>query len=278
MGFRLGLAAVCALLLAAPVSAADLRWLCYYGKSAKAEDLADFDLLVLEPERHPPLDRLAEQGKRVIGYLSLGEINRHRPYHRLAKGEGILLDANPRWPDASFVDLRDKRWAKRVIEDIVPAILRQGFAGVFLDTLDDAAFLESRDPARYAGMRAAAVRLVKALRIHYPNMTIVMNRGFDLLPEVEGEVDMVVAEGLHTEWNFDTKTAQRRPEADYARQLAPLLEAVTRRPDLKVLTLDYWDPDDRAGTADIYRRARAVGFAPYVTTIALDRVVKEPRP
>lgn len=265
-------------LLSAPAAAAELRWLCLYGDTARTEDLAEFDLLILEPDRHPPLDRLAEKGKLMIGYLSVGEVNRSRPYYRDVLAENIVLEANPRWPDASLVDIRDKRWAKRLIEDIVPAILRQGFSGVFLDTLDNAAFLEARDPVRFAGMRAAAVRLVKALRAHYPRMTIVLNRGFDLLPELDRDVDMVVAESLLTAWNFETRTAQHRPEADIAGQLVELAAARARRPDLTVLSLDYWDPGDGAGTADIYRRARAAGFAPYVTTIALDRVTKEPRP
>lgn len=273
----LGLAVACTALLATPAWAADLRWLCYYGDSAKAEELADFDLLVLEPDRHPPLDRLIEKNRRLIGYLSLGEIDRHRPYHRLVKAEGLLLEANPNWPDASFVDLRDKRWAKRVVEEIVPAILRQGFGGIFLDTLDDAAFLEARDPARFAGMRAAAVRLVKSLRQHYPHITIAVNRGFDLLPDMAGDIDIVVAESLHTTWNFADDTARRRSDEEYGRQLAALRAGLARRPDLTVLTLDYWDMSDRAGTADIYRRSRAAGFAPYVTTIGLDRVTREPR-
>jgi hypothetical protein len=45
-----------------------------------------------------------------------------------------------------------------------------------------------------------------------------------------------------------------------------------------VFTLDYWNPEDAAGIRRIYRTERANGFHPYVATIKLDRIVREPRP
>jgi hypothetical protein len=67
------------------------------------------------------------------------------------------------------------------------------------------------------------------------------------------------------------------PEQDYRYQVDLLQAARKRCPSLRIFTLDYWNPDDRAGLRKIYRVQRANGFEPYVSTIALDRVVLEPR-
>ena len=61
------------------------------------------------------------------------------------------------------------------------------------------------------------------------------------------------------------------------RQVEILQGAARRQPNLKVLTLDYWDPADADGIASLYRSARSAGFVSYVATIELDRLVAEPR-
>ena len=55
-----------------------------------------------------------------------------------------------------------------------------------------------------------------------------------------------------------------------------LQAAKARRPKLRIMTLDYWDPEDAEGVSRIYREQRANGFEPYVATIKLDRIVTEP--
>ena len=54
-----------------------------------------------------------------------------------------------------------------------------------------------------------------------------------------------------------------------------LRAARTANPALTLATLDYWDPSDRRGVADLYARERAAGFLPYVATLALDRLLPE---
>jgi hypothetical protein len=61
------------------------------------------------------------------------------------------------------------------------------------------------------------------------------------------------------------------------RQLTLLNPAVSRRPPLPILSLDYWDPDDTGTIAEIYRRERELGHHPYVATRSLDQIVPEER-
>lgn len=259
-----------------PAAAEDERWVVVYSAKPAIEAFRDYRLIVLDSKHHPPIRALLEQRKTVIGYISLGEAENYRDYYKEVEKEGILLDRNPNWPDSRYVDVRDPRWTRRVIEDLIPRLLHQGFQGIFIDTFDNPPELERRDPERFKGMTAAAANLVKAIRRHYPRIYIMLNRAYGILPAVEGQIDAVLGESVFTEIDFENK-AYRFTEAKLYRQQVELLQAARRRqPKLMVYTLDYWKPEDMAGIIRIYAEQRKNGFVPYVSVKELDRIFKEP--
>jgi polysaccharide biosynthesis protein PelA len=273
-------AAALALAAGAPArsraQAAPDRWAVVYTSKVDPAALKEYSLLVLDSKEHPPLRGLIEQGKTLLGYISLGEVERFRPWYRAVEAEGILLDRNPHWPESRYVDVRDRRWTRRVLEDLVPQILLRGFHGIFLDTLDNPADLERREPERFKGMTAASAALVKALRRHFPRAPIMMNRAYEILPTVEGDITSVLGESVFADFDFEAKRYRLVEAALYRRQVEILQAARSRQTGLKVFTLDYWDPEDRAGIARIYTEQRRNGFAPYVSVLKLDRIVPEP--
>jgi len=189
----------------------------------------------------------------------------------------LLMEENPHWKGSYGIDIRQRRWTELVIYELIPGLLHQGFDGIFLDTLDTPLHMERQDPKRYGGMAEAAVRLVKTIRKHFPGIKIMLNRAYEILPRVARDIDMVLGESIYADYDFETKSYKRVPRALYERQLAYLKDARERNPSLEVYTLDYWEPRDREGIAAIYRIQRANGFKPYVATIALDRIIPEPR-
>src|SRR3546814_9677143 len=82
-----------------------------------------------------------------------------------------------------------------------------------MDTLDNAEALERQDAERNKGMVAGAARLVQAIRARFPDMAIMMNRGYALLPQVAGRIDIVLAEAMASRWHF----AEGRYEIDRKR-------------------------------------------------------------
>lgn len=260
------------------VGASDpLHWVVAYGSDYTQKQLRPYEILVFDSHDHPNLKQFVGQGKTVLGYLSLGEIEEHRSYFQKAQQGGFLLDKNPNWTDSYFVDLRDKRWAKQVIEELIPGILYQKFTGLFLDTLDNAVYLEQRDPQKYQGMREAAIHLVQAIRLHYPQIKIMINRAFDLLPEVAREVDMLVGESLYTTFDFTAKTYQRVPDEESEQHLQQMRSAKETNPRLQLFSLDYWDPDDLGTIRQIYEVERSRGLIPYVSTWQLNVITPEPK-
>ena len=253
-----------------------LKYAVYYSDTEDIEAFEPYDLLVFDSQYHPPLDQLNEDGKTLLGYISLGEVEKHRRYYRDVRKEGILLQENKFWKGSYFVDVRSYKWKNRVIKDLIPAILAKGFDGIFLDTLDNPGELERIDPIEYSGMVRAAVLLVKEIRQHFPDITIMMNRGYELLPYVSSYIDMEMGESIYADYNFDTKSNELVDEKLYNYQVEKLKMAQIINEDLKIVTLDYWDISDSDGVAKIYEEQRKNGFSPYVATIDLDVLVAEP--
>lgn len=253
------------------------RWAVCYNDSPSSFDLAAYDVVVLDPDRHPPLAAITDRGKTALAYLSLTQIGRHRSVFPALQASGVVLEAHAVWTDAHYLDFRRPEWTRTVIEDLVPQAIGAGFTGLFLDTLDDAEFLERRNPVRYRGMRRAAVELVKAIRHHYPQVVLMVNRGYAVVPEIAGTIDILLGESVLTTFNPATKAYRRVSPSDVEWQWNALRQARSLNPALKVFTLDYWDPADEEGVRRLYREERANGFAPYVATPLLDKLVKEPR-
>ena len=257
-------------------AAEDERWVVVYSDKPPVEAFHDYKLVVLDSIHHPPIRPLIEQRKTVIGYISLGEVENYREYYKEVEKDGLLLDRNPNWPDSRYVDVRDPRWTRRVIEQLVPHLLHKGFQGIFLDTLDNPPDLERRNPQRFKGMTEAAANLVKAIRRHYPRIYIMMNRGYEILPAVEGEIDAALGESIFTDVDSVKKTYRLTDPKLYRQQVEWLQAAKRRQPKLKVYTLDYWRPEDGPGIIRIYAEQRKNGFIPYVSIKELNQIFREP--
>ena len=253
-----------------------LRWAIDYGPAPDPALAAAFDLLVLEPDHGHRLAPLATDGRRLLAYLSLGEVADQRPYAAELRAAGLLGTRNAHWPDATYVDLRDPRWTALVVDRLIPPLLAAGYHGLFFDTLDNAEAMETADPVGAAGMVAAAVALVGAIRARFPTILLMMNRGYALLPAAAPAIDLLLGEAMATRWSFARKRYEPLSAADWAWQAERLRAARAANPALALLTLDYWDMADRAAVRALYARERAAGFAPYVSMLALDRLYGEP--
>jgi uncharacterized protein (TIGR01370 family) len=258
---------------------ATASWAVYYSDRETPEAFQPYGLLVLDARYHPPLAPLQAAGKSLYGYVSLGEIELHHPLYTRVRAEGLLLGENPNWKGSYFVDLRDRRWHNHVLRELVPQVLEQGFEGLFLDTLDDAGYLEDNQPDRLGmrpGMRQGAIDLVRAIRAGYPNAPLLLNRAYDLLDSLAPLLAGHLSESCYAQYDAATKRYRLVNDAAAAALLQKALAVKGKYPALRLLSLDYWDPADELGVARIYAAQRTLGFDPYVATVALDRLVAEP--
>lgn len=240
-------------------------WAVYYDREQAPDAFVPFDTIVLDGEAHPDLNALKAQGKTLMGYVSLAEVRGDSDLYQFAKNEGLVLQKNPNW-DSYAVDIRKPEWQRKLLKDVLPAVMKRGFDGVMLDTVDSAIALEQQDPAKYAGMQAAAIKLVGKIRAAYPDSKLMLNRGFDILDSVRDDVDMVLAESILAQYDFDTQKSSLFPSETYFELASFLKRMRSRSPHLKIYTIDYWNMDDAEGVAKLYNAQRAQGFVPYVAT------------
>jgi polysaccharide biosynthesis protein PelA len=247
-------------------------FIVYYGMQDHPA-LSECDIVVLDSEFEPLALRRIGRKALTLGYLSVGEVNMGRPWATELERQGLLLQGNPKWREARFIELRDSRWKKRVIDELIPRILDRGFTGLFVDTLDDADYLESLDPPRFRGMKDAAIGLVYAIRSRFPHVPLMVNRGYGLLPMIVSQIDMVLGESVHSTYDATADSYVRLSATDIRWQTQRLHEAKRSRPELGLFSLDYWSPSDPQGIARLYAQARESGLVPYVATIDLTQVV-----
>jgi len=254
------------------------RWGVDYGPATDPVLARGYDLLVLEPSHARPIEPLRRPGARLLGYISLGEVEKGRAYAAELRQVGALKAPNPNWPDARMVDPRHPAWGTLVTDRLIPGILAKGYDGIFIDTVDTVEALERSDPAGHAGMVDATVALLARIRAGFPAITIMLNRGYAVLPRAAGSIDLLLGEAMSSRWNFETKQYEFTSPSDWEWQAARLTGAKAANPALRLTTLDYWNPADPATIAELYGRERRAGFYPYVATLALDRLHPEPQP
>ncbi len=258
------------------IVAPDKQWIVYYANEAKAREFNSYDIIVFDRDKHPSLQDLKGRNRVILGYVSAGEIETYRTDFEQVKQANALLEENPNWPGHFAVDVRNPEWTRYIIEDVIPSILQKGFKGIFLDTLDSVEAMELQQPEKYAGMIEASANMIKMIRQHYPNIKIMVNRGFHVMPQVVHEVDYVLAEGILVNYDFDDGEHTLFPDHVYEEYAAKMLALKQKAPHLQLLALDYWHMDDTEMVKTIYEKHEANGFLPYVTTIELNQV--DPRP
>jgi uncharacterized protein (TIGR01370 family) len=252
-----------------------VKWIAFYGWTAPEAVLAEYDLVILDPMFNGAVDGVAEQGATVCGYLSLGEIRSADTWFSQVD-PSALAGENPAWPGTWRIDVRSEEWKRVVLEAVIPSIVFKGFNGLMLDTLDTPPYLEALDPDRYGGMRQASIDLVCAIRTTFPDLTLVMNRGYALIGDVADRIDAVMAESLLTSpLEGQPGSFRWNDRAEVIQQLA-LLSPVTNRA-VPILGLEYWNPQDRASIRSLYAAHRQLGHHPYVSTRLLDQIVPEPQ-
>lgn len=231
----------------------------YYGSTNQAELLAQFDVAVLEPGHGFTPDDAPDSGTQWLAYISVGEVLDSRPYFDLTPKDW-LISKNSAW-DAWIVDLSLAQWPEFLVEQIARPLWQRGYRGFFLDTLDSWLLL-NREPSLLKHQQEGLARAIHALRRAFPAAVLIMNRGFEVLPAMSGQVDALAFESLYRGWDQHIKQyTDVRPE-DRAWLLGQA--AMARHQGLPVISIDYCPPQDAASTRITMKRIRDHGIVPTI--------------
>lgn len=236
----------------------------YYGRDVPHELFAHYDRVVVEADHFaavPPSPRA-----QVLAYVSAGEIRSSRAWYADVP-RGVVLGANTRW-GSEIVDVRRAEWQAFLLDRVIEPLWKKGYRGFFFDTLDSYESVAA-ERAHHADHARAAGRVITALQQRHPEVTVVMNRGFDVLPHV-ARVDGLVVESLLSTCDAAGKGCHAVPDTERDALLTTLRAVRLRRPSLPITVVDYVPSADLAGRRATAKRITALGFDPWVTSPRLD--------
>jgi cysteinyl-tRNA synthetase len=252
----------------APDVSSASRWWILIGHS-NAFDSIDWDhytrdtqMVILSDDPRIPLQSLPLHTLRLT-YLSVGEADQQRPYWAAVHDRPFLVEGNPNWPGNVRVDIRDPQWQEVLITQEAPRLLRRGFQGFMLDTIDTVPYLETKDPSRFAGSRQALRDFLARMRREFPAIILLAN-GTDALVDVAPYVDGYVVEGVFATYDFGTKQYRATTDVERAWKLGQIdkAQSVAQRP---VFTIEYAGPGDVGLGQWAAEESTKRGFRPYVT-------------
>lgn len=244
----------------------------HYGADPPLAQLRAFDIVVVDPDsRADPLTyrRRSAGASELFAYVSIGELQPSRAWAKQVPAS-LLLAENPTW-GSRVIDVSQPAWREFFINQVVAPLWEKGYRGFFIDTTDSYQLATRDDAAAGERMRAGLTNTIRALRSRFPEARLIMNRGFELLSQLRGDVYAVAAESLYRGWSHAEKRYADVSDADRGWLLARLREAREQH-GVHTLAVDYVAPNDRAAMRDTVRRIAADGVIPYVTDGELSRI------
>jgi len=295
------------------------------------EQLQGWKLLALDPDDcqqvGTPLSTIPKETIK-LAYVDVGEIETYRSDFADFQKAGVLIPRDPtvQNPDNYVADITKWDAYYPLMKKRIEKILQQTnpdngkpieWGGIMLDALDTTlAVSKSADVQTDFGQTGSvnsvianrttpvtdehgvsikeyAIKLVRQLRIDFPDLKIMVNRGFDITDELakpvtdpknnkvyKSAVDMVMAESTITNKDNNGQYYVYNNNDPNNQELAAYnqIREKLKKTGLPIYGIDYWsqDPSQQTVVEGIYNAQRKFGYCPYVTTDDKQRIYKEP--
>ncbi|MHC8322390.1 bifunctional glycoside hydrolase 114/ polysaccharide deacetylase family protein [Pseudomonas sp. GB2N2] len=238
----------------------------WYADQPPISELAQFDWAVVEPGHMTAGDvkTLRTLGSHPFAYVSVGEFDGNKAaIDKAGLRDAVSPVRNDSW-NSQVMDLTSPAWREHLLGR-AKALQADGYDGLFLDTLDSFQLLP--EGSREA-QRVALASLLRELHKRQPTLKLFFNRGFEVLPELDGVAAAVAFESMYAGWDAAAKRYRPVPEADrqwLQTQLQPL-----RAKGIPLVAIDYLPPERRDEARKLAKRLRDEGFIPFISTPELD--------
>ena len=235
----------------------------FYGPNAPLDELKAFDIVVVDPDHGDDPVRYRKSYSELYAYVGVGEAHPSRTWFKDIPGTARLAD-NRDW-GSLILDLSQPVWSEFLLDRVFAPLWQKGYRGFFLDTLDSYRLARQFDEdAQQAGL----VALIERLHQRFPGIQLILNRGFDIVPQVKDKIRMVAAESLFQGWD----ASRKRYVAVKAEDREWLLGELRKIRDLHgipVLAIDYVSPQNRVRMRETAAQIQALGVIPWVTDATL---------
>jgi uncharacterized protein (TIGR01370 family) len=241
----------------------------YYGNDVPVRMLDQFDWAVVEADHleDGQLHKIEQYGTQAFAYVSLGEAEHWRAGADIPSD--TLKARNENW-NSQAADLTRKEWGDYIVNQRIRPLWQAGYRALFLDTLDSYRLFAS-DDASVSAQQEALVALIRRIRNEFPGIKLLLNRGFEVLPQVQGDIVGLAAESLYKSWDARTQSYRDVEPAD-SEYVLNQLRTVRDDYGLPAIAIDYVDPGERDVARDTAQRIADEGIVPWVTNGSLNQV------
>lgn len=240
----------------------------YYGVSPPHLELCQYDLVVVDPASSFNPQDYCTTLSTPIAYVSLGEVASDAK-HEKSIPDSWILGYNKVWNNNKIIDQTQRGWHDFFIQHLIDPLWQRGYRGFFLDNLDSY-FLVNLTPQQQQQQVDAMVLLIQKIKAAHPDAQIIVNRGFQLLPQVQTNIDAVAIESIYAAWN----QASGHYEKTSAHEHSMLLQEITRIKalHLPVIGIDYIPPDRKPEAALLASDLAKLGVTPWITDKTLQSI------
>lgn len=223
-----------------------------------------YSSVVVQPYSDVDPKQFQQPSFTLYAYASLGEVSEASPLMKSIPAAWIK-GRNASWGSA-VMDAANPAWQTFFIDQIIAPLVSKGYQGVFLDTLDSYE-LFAKTPAEKAAQLKGVYTMIAAIHARFPTLHILVNRGFDIIPDIKPFISGVVAESL-----FKTCNPTTHAYGDVSQQehhaLLEKLKAVSAL-GVRVIVIDYVPEGATAAAHEDAKKITALGLIPWVTNQAV---------
>lgn len=233
----------------------------YYGDSPPYLALCQYDLVVIDPTSSFNPQDYCTTLSTPIAYVSVGEVASNAVYDKLIP-ESWVLGHNKAWNNNKIIDQTQSGWHDFFIQHLIEPLWQRGYRGFFLDTLDSY-FLANLTPQQQQQQVDGMALLIQQIKTVHPDAQIIVNRGFQLLPQVQSHIDAVTIESIYAAWN----QARGQYEQTTAQDHAMLLREIARIQalHLPIIGIDYLPQHRQHEAPALAAKLAKLGVIPWVT-------------
>lgn len=240
----------------------------FYGKHAPVTELCLYDNVIVDPNSDFNPQDYCDSMSTPFAYVSVGEVPKEAPYAKSIQPSWVI-GKNAAWNNNLVLDETNSQWQGFFINQIIDPLWQKGYRGFFLDTLDSYV-LAVHDPVLRQKQIDGVVSLIHQIKSRYPQAKIILNRGFQFLPQVHSDVYAVVIESLYHAWNQQKHEYEETPLTEQKWLLAEADKI--KKMNLPVIIVDYLPPDQQAQAVELAKSIGQKGMIPWITNNSLDKI------
>jgi hypothetical protein len=240
---------------------AQQRVLVCYGKF-DVNLVKGYDLIILESAHFNfyEVKKLKENNKKLIAYISLGEIHETSANFQLLKK--TTLGKNNNW-NSHYLDL-SSAVTLDVLNKSIKNIFFKGYDGLFLDNIDNFGTFGPQ-----LAQQKQVIDFIASIKKNYPQAFIIQNAGLELLDQTDLYINSVLIESVASNYSFETGLYGLRDSNDFLKYTNKIKDLYIKH-KIPIILTEY--ADSRSLYLKIEKRIKNLGYSYFIGEINLQEV------